>query len=94
MSTSIVPRSAGIGLLVYVLATFVAFILSGAPGGDYSDAEVIGYIASSHAPVAFVVWYVAGLGALAWSCSVRACVGFRTSGSRCPRSPPSAPRSA
>ena len=65
MSTSTVPRSAGIGLLVYALATFVAFLFSGAPGGDYSDAEVVGYIAPSHAAPAFVVWYIAALGALA-----------------------------
>ncbi|GAA3772078.1 hypothetical protein GCM10022240_25220 [Microbacterium kribbense] len=65
MSTSIAPRSAGIGLLVYALATFVAFMLSGAPGGDYSDTKVVGYIAAAHAPVAFIVWYIAALGALA-----------------------------
>lgn len=65
MPTSIVPRSAGLGLLVYALATFVAFMLSGAPGGDYSDAKIVDYIAPSHAAPAFIVWYVAALGALA-----------------------------
>jgi len=65
MFTSIVPRTAGVGLVVYLLATFVAFMFSGAPGGDYSDAKIVDYIAPSHATTAFIIWYVAALGALA-----------------------------
>ncbi|KHK98597.1 hypothetical protein LK09_06455 [Microbacterium mangrovi] len=65
MSVSTVPRWAGIGLLVYTLATLVAFMFSGAPGGDYADADVLAYIDPAHAVTAFVAWYVAALGALA-----------------------------
>lgn len=65
MSTSTVPRFAGLGLLVYTLATLVAFMFSKAPGGDFADADVVGYIAPSHAIPAFIIWYVAALGALA-----------------------------
>ncbi len=65
MSTSIVPRTTGLGLALYLLTTFAAFMFSGAPGGDYSDAKIADYIAPSHAATAFVIWYIAALGALA-----------------------------
>ncbi|WP_308492750.1 hypothetical protein [Microbacterium terrisoli] len=59
------PRSAGIGLLIYSLATFAAFLFSGSPGGDYSDRQVTAYLTVTHGPTAFALWYVAALGALA-----------------------------
>ncbi|WP_417564437.1 hypothetical protein [Microbacterium sp.] len=58
-------RSAGIGLLIYSLATSAAFLFSGSPGGDYSDGQVAAYLAGAHGPTAFALWYVAALGALA-----------------------------
>jgi hypothetical protein len=65
MSTSTIPRSAGIGLLVAGIATFVGFAFSASPGGDYSGSDVVDYIAPGHAATAFAVWYVAALGSLA-----------------------------
>lgn len=65
MSTPIIPRSAGVGLLIYAVGTFAAFMSAGAPGGDYDDARVAAYIDPSHAPIAFALWYVAALSALA-----------------------------
>jgi hypothetical protein len=59
-----IPRTAGIGLLVYGLGTAVAFMGSGAPGGGYQDAAVGSYIASTHWVTAFSLWYVGALGAL------------------------------
>lgn len=65
MSASPIPRWAGIGLLVYIVGTLAAFLFTGAPGGEYSAADVAAYIAPSQAPSALVIWYVAVLSALA-----------------------------
>jgi hypothetical protein len=65
MSESTIPRWAGVGLLVYTVATLVAFMFSGSPGGDYADSDVVAYIAPGHAVIAFVAWYVAALGSVA-----------------------------
>jgi hypothetical protein len=60
-----ISRSTGIGLVVYGICTAAAFMAAGAPGGDYSDSAVTKYIATSHLPLATVLWYVSGIGALA-----------------------------
>lgn len=65
MSTPVIPRSAGIGLLIYAIGTFAAFMFAGAPGGDYADGRVTSYIDPEHAPAAFTLWYVSALAALA-----------------------------
>jgi hypothetical protein len=65
MSVSTIPRWAGLGLLVSTLALLVAFMFSGAPGGDYVGSDVVAYIDPAHAVTAFTVWYVAVFGALA-----------------------------
>jgi hypothetical protein len=65
MSVSTIPRWAGVGLLAYTLATLVAFMFSGAPGGDYADSDVVAYIAPGHAVTVFALFYVSALGALA-----------------------------
>ena len=59
-----IPRTAGIGLLVYGLGTAAAFLGSGAPGGGYQDTVVGSYIASTHWVTAFALWYVGALAAL------------------------------
>ncbi len=59
-----VPRTAGIGLLVYGLGTAIAFVGAGAPGGDYEGSLVNDYIATSHFAPAFAFWYVGALAAL------------------------------
>jgi hypothetical protein len=59
-----IPRSAGLGLLAYGVGTGAAFILSGAPGGNYSDSKVADYVSAGHFWIAAVVWYVSALGAL------------------------------
>lgn len=64
MSTSVIPRTAGIALLIHTVATFAAFMFSGAPGGDYDDASVVAYLSAAHAPIAFVLWYIGALGGL------------------------------
>jgi hypothetical protein len=65
MSTHVTPRSAGIGLLIYAIGTFASFMFAGAPGGDYADGRISSYIDPAHAPVAFTLWYVSALAALA-----------------------------
>jgi hypothetical protein len=61
---SSIPRSAGIGLMVYGLGTFVAFAASGSPGGDYETTLVPDYIASSHWVAAWTLWYAGALCAI------------------------------
>jgi hypothetical protein len=58
---STIPRSAGVGLMVYGLGTFVAFAASGSPGGGYDASLVPDYIASSHWVAAWALWYVSAL---------------------------------
>jgi hypothetical protein len=58
-------RTAGIALLVYALATFVANSLIGAPGGMYEPKVVTDFVSSDHYAVAFALAYVGCLGALA-----------------------------
>lgn len=65
MSMPVIPRSAGIGLLIYAVGTFAAFMFAGAPGGDYDDGRIASYIDQAHAPAAFTLWYVSALAALA-----------------------------
>jgi hypothetical protein len=57
-------RAAGLGLLTYGLATTVAFIATAAPGGEYSDRLVRGYIGSSHWMAAFIFCYLGAFGAV------------------------------
>jgi len=57
-------RAAGLGLLTYALATVVAFMASGAPGGSYSDSAVQNYLASGHWVTAFAFSYLGAFGAL------------------------------
>lgn len=64
MSTSRIPRSAGLGLLVYGVGTAVAFMSSGAPGGEYTSSMVRDYLAHGHWTTAFVLWYLCALSAL------------------------------
>lgn len=64
MSASGIPRSAGVGLLVYGLGTAAAFMWSGAPGGEFTSSMVRDYLARGHWTIAFVLWYVSALSAL------------------------------
>jgi hypothetical protein len=56
-----IPKSAGIGLLVYGIGVTAAFMAIGAPGGDYEPAGVAGYVAAGHWPAAFALSYLAAL---------------------------------
>lgn len=58
---SSIPRSTGVGLMVYGLGTFVAFAASGSPGGDYYPSLVPDYVASSHWVAAWALWYAGAL---------------------------------
>jgi hypothetical protein len=71
-------RTAGLGLLAYGIATPVAFMAIGSPGGDYDDRTVTEYVASGHWVTAFVLAYVgafAALGLMAFARRMRHQVG-------------------
>jgi hypothetical protein len=57
-------RTAGLGLLAYGIGTPVAFMSIDAPGGDYEDAIVTSYTASSHWVPAFALAYLGAFAAL------------------------------
>jgi hypothetical protein len=57
-------RAAALGLLAYALATPVAFMAGGAPGGGYSDSMVRTYLDSGHWVPAWLFCYLGALGAL------------------------------
>ena len=59
-----IPRSAGIGLLVYAVGTTVGFAGAGGPGGDYESAMVAGYVEPSHYATSIGFWYLGALAAL------------------------------
>ena len=59
-----IPRSAGIGLLVYAVGTAAAFAGAGGPGGDYEPDVVAGYVDPSHYATSLAFWYVGALAAL------------------------------
>lgn len=61
----ITRRTAGIALLVYALATFVANSFIGAPGGEYEPKVVTDFLASGHYVPTFALAYLGCLGALA-----------------------------
>lgn len=61
----IARRTAGVALLLYGAATFVANALIAAPGGQYDPAGVVKYVDSGHFPVAFAAAYLGCLGAVA-----------------------------
>jgi hypothetical protein len=58
-------RTAGVALLLYGVATFVANDLIAAPGGQYDAAGVVRYVDSGHFPLAFAAAYLGCLGAVA-----------------------------
>ena len=57
-------QAAGTALLVYGLGTFLAFSHN-APGGDYTDTDVIEFTSPGHMWVAFGLAYLGILGAVA-----------------------------
>lgn len=59
-----IPRSAGIGLLVYAVGTTVGFVSAGGPGGDYEAASIASYVDPSSYPQTFGSWYLGALAAL------------------------------
>jgi hypothetical protein len=59
-----IPRSAGIGLLVYAVGTTVGFAGAGGPGGDYEPDVVAGYVDPSHYATSIGFWYLGALAAL------------------------------
>lgn len=59
-----IPRSAGIGLLVYVIGTTAGFVGAGGPGGGYESANVPGYVDPSHYAQSLAFWYLGALAAL------------------------------
>jgi hypothetical protein len=59
-----IPRSAGIGLLVYAVGTTAGFVGAGGPGGDFESAVVAGYVDPSHYARSILFWYLGALAAL------------------------------
>jgi hypothetical protein len=58
-------RTAGLGLLVYAIATPVAFLGIGAPGGEYDESMITSYISSGHRATAIALAYLGAFAALA-----------------------------
>ncbi len=59
-----IPRTAGLGLLGYAVATPVAFMAIGAPGGAFDDGIVERYLSSQHWAWAMGLAYLGAIGAL------------------------------
>jgi hypothetical protein len=57
-------RTAGLGLLGYGIATPVAFMSIGSPGGGYDDAIITTYTSSGHWLPAFLLAYLGAFAAL------------------------------
>jgi hypothetical protein len=58
-------RTAGAGIVVYGLGSFLAVTFSGSPGGDYTDGMVSSYVAGSHWLIAFALALLGSLSGLA-----------------------------
>jgi hypothetical protein len=68
-----IPRTAGIGLLVYAVGVLIEAIFSG-PGGDYEAAGVASFVSAGNRPLAFAMGYVgwfSALGLLAFAAGLR-----------------------
>ena len=75
---TIIPRRAGIALIVYGLGVTVAFMSLGAPGGDYDPGNIGSFVSRGHWPTAFVLAYVSALcsiGLLVFGQSLRTALG-------------------
>jgi len=57
-------RTAGLGLLAYGIGTPAAFMMIGAPGGDYEENVVTSYIAGDHRATAFALAYLGAFATL------------------------------
>jgi hypothetical protein len=57
-------RTAGLGLLAYAIATPIAFMSIGAPGGDYKDSIVTDFVSSGHRVTAIALAYLGAFAAL------------------------------
>ncbi|GAA2159000.1 hypothetical protein FHX52_2286 [Humibacillus xanthopallidus] len=59
-----IPRSAGIGLLVYAVGATAGFVGAGGPGGSYEPTVVAGYVDPSHYTASLSFWYLGALSSL------------------------------
>jgi hypothetical protein len=59
-----IPRSAGIGLLVYAVGTTAGFVGAGGPGGSYEPDIIAGYLDPGHYATSIGFWYLGALAAL------------------------------
>ena len=64
MNMKTIPRSAGIGLLVYAVGTTAGFAGAGGPGGSYEPGTVAAYVDPSHYAKSLGFWYLGALAAL------------------------------
>ena len=64
-------RAAGLGMLAYGLGTAGAFMSIGSPGGDYSNANVTGYLARGHWLTAFALAYLGAFAAVGFLVAAR-----------------------
>lgn len=74
-----IPRTAGIGLLVYAIGVTACFVGAGGPGGEYDATGVAGYVDPSHYPQSIALWYggaLAALGLLAFGHGLRRLGGW------------------
>jgi len=58
----------GIGGIAFGVLTFVAIVISEAPGGGYSTSHIATYLSSGHRAVAIAAMYLGLLGALGLVC--------------------------
>lgn len=74
-----IPKSAGVGLIVYGVGVTAAFMASGAPGGAYTHGMVAAYVDPDHWPAAFATAYLgalASLGVLVFGQALRRLAGM------------------
>jgi hypothetical protein len=58
----------GVGGIAFGVLTVIAFVLGGAPGGNYIDSDVANYVGIGHFPTVIVTGYLAVLGVLGLIC--------------------------
>lgn len=78
------PRAiGGIGGIAFGVLTFVAIVISEAPGGGYSTSHIATYLSSGHRAVAIAAMYLGLLGVLGLVCllvELRDVLGATTAG--------------
>jgi hypothetical protein len=59
---------AGVGGIAFGVLTVVALVVGGAPGGNYTEADVANYVGLGHLPTVIITGYLALFGVLGLIC--------------------------